>query len=194
MSSTSGRRIRIQFIPIFSVKLSSRWLVFELTRQHGRRAVAVATSQVTSPVTEEELTLTVKWSGKEYIVRVCGEDAMWELKWRTCEATNVLPKHQKLLYPKVGSKLSDDSLLLSQFALKASLKMTMIGTVDDEIIVDQVVAELSNKLGNQQPNLVLGNQVARQPSCLPRIWLLSNQNDCQGNQFGFLQLYLRFTP
>ncbi|KAL2526796.1 Nuclear proteasome inhibitor UBLCP1 [Abeliophyllum distichum] len=100
----------------------------------GCRAATVATSLVT----EEDLTLTVKWSGKEYIVRVCGEDTVGELKRRICEATNVLPKRQKLLYPKVGSKLSDDSLLLSQFPLKASLKMTMIGTVEDEIIVDQV--------------------------------------------------------
>ncbi|GAB4847841.1 hypothetical protein Ancab_026901 [Ancistrocladus abbreviatus] len=88
---------------------------------------------------EEELTLTVKWSGKEYTVRVCGDDTIGELKRRICEVTNVLPKRQKLLYPKiVGSKLSDDSSILSQLPLKSSLKMTMIGTVEDEIIVDQV--------------------------------------------------------
>ncbi|CAI9781769.1 unnamed protein product [Fraxinus pennsylvanica] len=97
-------------------------------------SVAVAMS----PVTEEELTLTVKWSGKEYTVRVCGDDTVGELKRRICEATNVLPKRQKLLYPKVGSKLADDTFLLSQIPLKASLKMTMIGTVEDEIIVDPV--------------------------------------------------------
>ena len=78
-------------------------------------------------MTEEEITLTVKWSGKEYTVRVCGDDTVGELKRRICEVTNVLPKRQKLLYPKVGSKLSDDSALLSQLSLKSSLKMTMIG-------------------------------------------------------------------
>nr|GMD10109.1 ubiquitin-like domain-containing CTD phosphatase [Ipomoea batatas]GMD12966.1 ubiquitin-like domain-containing CTD phosphatase [Ipomoea batatas] len=93
---------------------------------------------VTSPLTEEELTLTVKWTGKEYTVRVCGSDTVGELKRRICEVTNVLPKRQKLLYPKVGSKLADDCLLLSQIPIKASLKMTMIGTVEDEIFVDQV--------------------------------------------------------
>lgn len=77
--------------------------------------------------TEEEVTLTVKWSGKEYTVRVCGDDTVGELKRRICEVTNVLPKRQKLLYPKVGSKLADDSLLLSQIPLKSSLKMTMMG-------------------------------------------------------------------
>ena len=78
---------------------------------------------------EEEVTLTVKWSGKEYTVRVCGDDTVGELKRRICQLTNVLPLRQKLLYPKVGSKLNDDSLLLSQLPLKSSFKMTMIGYV-----------------------------------------------------------------
>lgn len=77
----------------------------------------------------EELTLTVKWSGKEYTVQVCGDDSVAELKRRICELTNVLPKRQKLLYPKIGNKLADDSVLLSQLPLKSSLKMTMIGFV-----------------------------------------------------------------
>lgn len=77
---------------------------------------------------EEELTLTVKWSGKEYTVRVCGDDSIGELKRRICQLTNVLPKRQKLLYPKVmGSRLSNDAVLLSELPLKSSLKMTMIG-------------------------------------------------------------------
>ncbi|KAI5661584.1 hypothetical protein M9H77_20907 [Catharanthus roseus] len=92
-----------------------------LLRMAGEYSAAAAA------VTEEEITLTVKWSGKEYTVRVCGDDTVGELKRRICEVTNVLPKRQKLLYPKVGSKLSDDSTLLSQLPLKASLKMTMIG-------------------------------------------------------------------
>ncbi|KVH93518.1 hypothetical protein Ccrd_004437 [Cynara cardunculus var. scolymus] len=102
--------------------------------------MAGASSSLTSPVTEEEITLTVKWSGKEYTVRVCGDDSVAELKRRICQLTNVLPKRQKLLYPKIGSKLADDSTLLSTLPLKSSLKMTMIGTVEDDIIVDQVDA------------------------------------------------------
>ncbi|OAY76804.1 Ubiquitin-like domain-containing CTD phosphatase [Ananas comosus] len=85
----------------------------------------------------EEMTLTVRWSGREYTVRVCGDDSVAELKRRICEATSVLPKRQKLLYPKLAAKLNDDSLLLSHLNLKASVKMTMIGTVEDDIIVDQ---------------------------------------------------------
>ncbi|CAH9130735.1 unnamed protein product [Cuscuta epithymum] len=103
-------------------------------------AAAASSSHQTvaaSPLTEEELALTVKWSGKEYTVRVCGNDTVGELKRLICEVTNVLPKRQKLLYPKVGSKLADDSLLLSQIPIKASIKMTMVGTVEDEIFVDQ---------------------------------------------------------
>ncbi|KAL0422261.1 UNVERIFIED_CONTAM: Ubiquitin-like domain-containing CTD phosphatase [Sesamum latifolium] len=94
-----------------------------------------ASAVAVSPLTEEELTLTVKWSGKEYTVRVCGDDTVGELKRRICEATNVLPKRQKLLYLK--SKLADDSVF-SQIPLKAAVKMTMIGTVEDDIIVDPV--------------------------------------------------------
>lgn len=76
----------------------------------------------------EEMTLTVRWSGKEYTVRVCGDDSVAELKRRICEATTVLPKRQKLLYPKLAAKLNDESVLLSQLNLKPSVKMTMIGS------------------------------------------------------------------
>ncbi|XP_057530529.1 ubiquitin-like domain-containing CTD phosphatase [Amaranthus tricolor] len=90
---------------------------------------------------EEEITLTVKWSGKEFSVRVCGDDTIGELKRRICQSTNVLPKRQKLLYPKImAPKLSDDSTLLSLLPLKSSVKMTMIGSVEDDIIIDPVDA------------------------------------------------------
>ncbi len=70
-------------------------------------------SIASSSVTEEELTLIVKWSGKEYTVRVCGDDSVGKLKRRICEFTTVLPKRQKLLYPKViSSKLANDSVLV----------------------------------------------------------------------------------
>lgn len=88
---------------------------------------AAAAAAASASSSEEEITLTLKWSGKEYTVRVCADDSVGELKRRICELTNVLPKRQKLLYPKVGSKLADDSLLLSHLPLKSSLKMTMIG-------------------------------------------------------------------
>ncbi|MED6219053.1 hypothetical protein PIB30_032307 [Stylosanthes scabra] len=93
-----------------------------------------------SSASEEEVTLTVKWSGKEYTVRVCGDDTVGELKRRICQLTNVLPIRQKLLYPKVGSKLNDDNLLLSALPLKSSFKMTMIGTTEEDILVDPVEA------------------------------------------------------
>ncbi|KAM7265167.1 hypothetical protein ACFE04_002850 [Oxalis oulophora] len=97
---------------------------------------AAPAAVASSNLTEEELTLIVKWSGKEYTVRVCGDDSVAELKRRICQLTNVLPKRQKLLYPKI--KLTDDSIFLSQLPFKSSIKMTMIGTVEDEIIVDQL--------------------------------------------------------
>lgn len=92
-----------------------------------------------SSTSEEEITLTVKWSGKEYTVHVCADDTVGELKRRICQSTNVLPKRQKLLYPKtLANKLADDSTLLSQLPLKSSVKMTMIGTLEDDILVEPV--------------------------------------------------------
>ncbi|KAK4270254.1 hypothetical protein QN277_023313 [Acacia crassicarpa] len=59
----------------------------------------------TTSMLEEELTLTVQWSRKEYTIRVCGNDTVGELKRRICELTNVSPNRQMLLYLKVGSNL-----------------------------------------------------------------------------------------
>ncbi|KAG5000034.1 hypothetical protein AAZX31_08G123900 [Glycine max] len=92
----------------------------------------------TASASWEELTLKVKWIGNEYTVRVCADDTVGELKRRICELTNVLPLRQKLLYPKLGSKLNDDSLFLSQLPLNSSLKMTMIGTTEEDLLVDPV--------------------------------------------------------
>jgi len=94
----------------------------------------------TNPESNEELTLAVKWVGKEYTVRVCSDDSVGELKRRICEVTNVLPKRQKLLNVKAGAKPADDTMLLSQLGLKPSIKIMMMGTVEDEILVDPVDA------------------------------------------------------
>uniref|UniRef100_A0A0A0KPW7 protein-serine/threonine phosphatase n=1 Tax=Cucumis sativus TaxID=3659 RepID=A0A0A0KPW7_CUCSA len=109
----------------------------------------MATSASNSSSSEEEITLTVEWSGKEYTIRVCGDDSVAELKRRICDLTNVLPKHQKLLYPEVGSELADDSLLLSQLQLKSSLKMTTIRTVEDDIIELSTIID-NLKLGKDE--------------------------------------------
>ncbi|XP_061365743.1 ubiquitin-like domain-containing CTD phosphatase [Gastrolobium bilobum] len=102
-------------------------------------ACSSSLSSSASSASTEEVTLKVKWSGKEYTVRVCGDDTVGELKRRICELTNVLPIRQKLLYPKMGSKLNDnDSLFLSQLPLNSSFKMTMIGTTEEDLIVDPV--------------------------------------------------------
>ncbi|XP_010246037.1 PREDICTED: ubiquitin-like domain-containing CTD phosphatase [Nelumbo nucifera] len=118
-----------------------------------------------SSLSDEELTLTVRWSGKEYTARVCGDDSVGELKRRICELTKVLPKRQKLLYPKVGPKLADDSVLLSELPLKSSVKMTMVGTVEDEIFVDQVDApEIIDdfELGQEEVVDIKDNEVNKQ--------------------------------
>jgi hypothetical protein len=77
----------------------------------------------------EEVTMAVKWAGKEYTVRVCADDTVGELKRRICEVTNVLPKRQKLLNVKAGVKPAEDSMLLSQLSLKPTIKIMMMGCV-----------------------------------------------------------------
>lgn len=78
---------------------------------------------------------------------VCGEDTVGELKRRICEQTNVQPKRQKLLNLKDGARPAGDDTLLSQLAVKPTLKIMMMGTVEDEIFVDQVSeAELVDDL------------------------------------------------
>lgn len=86
-----------------------------------------ASSSSSSSSSEEEMTLSVKWVGKEYVVRVCADDTVGELKRRICELTNVLPKRQKLLNVKLGSKPADDSTLLSHLSLKPNVKIMMLG-------------------------------------------------------------------
>lgn len=109
-------------------------------------ASASALTATSSSVPEEELTLTVKWSGKEYTVRVCGDDSVGELKRRICELTTVLPKRQKLLYPKlIASRLADDSVLLSQLPLKSSLKMTMIGYLHFTTLISYLNTKMTKK-------------------------------------------------
>ncbi|CAM6103040.1 unnamed protein product [Calypogeia fissa] len=86
----------------------------------------------------EEMTLGLKWAGKDFTVRVCADDTVGELKRRICELTNVLPKRQKLLNVKVGAKPAQDSSLLSAVSVKPGVKISMMGTVEDEILVDPV--------------------------------------------------------
>lgn len=101
-----------------------------MERSKERRTGGEMASESTSssnPASVEEITMAVKWSGKEYTVRVCADDTVGELKRRICEVTNVLPKRQKLLNVKAGVKPADDSMLLSQLTLKPSLKIMMMG-------------------------------------------------------------------
>lgn len=94
-----------------------------------------------NPESVEELTMMVKWSGNgTFVVRVCADDTVGELKRRICELTNVLPKRQKLLNVRVGATPAVDSMLLSQLNIKLTTKIVMMGTVEDEILVEPVDA------------------------------------------------------
>ncbi|XP_006646527.1 ubiquitin-like domain-containing CTD phosphatase [Oryza brachyantha] len=83
------------------------------------------------------MTLVAKWKGQDYTVQVVGDDTLGELKRRICEVTGVLPKRQKLLYPKFKLMECEDSGLISSIPFKPGVKINMIGTVEDEIFMDQ---------------------------------------------------------
>ena len=90
-------------------------------------------SSLATPVrqseTVEEMTLKVKWAGKEYGVRVCKDDSIGELKRRICEVTLVLPKRQKLIGLNAKGKMAEDSMIIGRLALKANAKIMMVGSV-----------------------------------------------------------------
>ncbi|BAB92447.1 CTD-like phosphatase domain-containing protein-like [Oryza sativa Japonica Group] len=96
-----------------------------------------AIAAVAEAAPPEEMTLVAKWKGNDYTVRVVGDDTLGELKRRICEVTGVLPKRQKLLYPKFKLNECKDSELISSIPFKPNVKINMIGTVEDEIFVDQ---------------------------------------------------------
>ncbi|KAL6840236.1 hypothetical protein ACP4OV_030046 [Aristida adscensionis] len=98
---------------------------------------ADALGAVAEAAPAEEITLVVKWRGKEQAVRMVGDDTLGELKLRICEVTGVLPKRQTLLYPKLMLKDIDDSTLLSAIPFKPNGKITMVGTIEEEIFVGQ---------------------------------------------------------
>ncbi|RCV28355.1 hypothetical protein SETIT_5G399100v2 [Setaria italica] len=100
-------------------------------------ADAPSLAAVAEAAPPEEITLVVKWCGQEQTVRMVGDDTLGELKLRICEATGVLPKRQTLLYPKIMLKGIDDSTLLSSIPFKPNGKISMIGTVEEEIFVGQ---------------------------------------------------------
>ncbi|GJP36532.1 hypothetical protein CLOM_g8472 [Closterium sp. NIES-68] len=89
---------------------------------------------------EEEMTLGVRWAGKDLTVRASGDDTVGELKRRLCEATGVLPARQKLLNLKLGGRPAGDSTLLSQLVIKPTVKIMMMGTVESEIVLDPLEA------------------------------------------------------
>uniref|UniRef100_A0A0D9V8G8 protein-serine/threonine phosphatase n=1 Tax=Leersia perrieri TaxID=77586 RepID=A0A0D9V8G8_9ORYZ len=96
-----------------------------------------AIAAVAEAAPPEEMTLVVKWVTKDYTVRVVGDDTLGELKRRICEVTGVLPKRQKVLYPRFKLNECDDSTLLSAIPFKPGVKINMVGTPESELFVDQ---------------------------------------------------------
>ncbi|KAL0712119.1 hypothetical protein Bca4012_019097 [Brassica carinata] len=102
------RLLALIIVPVRSSRVSAI-----LGNPRGRRTDwighAPSLSRGLQPLSKEgDLTLIVRWNGKEYTLRNCTDDSVAESKRRICFLTNVLRKRQKLLYPK---DIVDDSEL-----------------------------------------------------------------------------------
>lgn len=83
---------------------------------------------------EDELKITVKWSGKEYeITDIRGEDTVLALKERIHKETGVLPKRQKLLNLKFKGKAAQDEDLIGKLDLRPGFKLMLMGSREEDI-------------------------------------------------------------
>ena len=83
---------------------------------------------------ERTVTLTVKWSGSEYVVTLPLDASVGKLKEAIHEKTGVRPPRQKLMGLKcTNKKAATDDTSLSFLVLKPGAKIMMVGTREDDL-------------------------------------------------------------
>uniref|UniRef100_A0A182IJ68 Ubiquitin-like domain-containing protein n=1 Tax=Anopheles atroparvus TaxID=41427 RepID=A0A182IJ68_ANOAO len=112
----------------------------------------------------KEVTLIIKWSGKEYPIEDLTEhDTVAVLKHEICKKTQVRPERQKLLNLKHKGKPVTDDIRLGALELKANFKVMMVGSLEADIMeassrptdVGSVVNDLDNE---DEDNVPLENK------------------------------------
>lgn len=87
-----------------------------------------------------QISLVVKWAGKEYPIDDLDVNAtVLDLKQIVRQKTNVLPDRQKLLNLKFKGKPAADDVLLSSINLKSGAKIMMVGSSEEDIEAAQEV-------------------------------------------------------
>ncbi|XP_022344616.1 ubiquitin-like domain-containing CTD phosphatase 1 [Crassostrea virginica] len=82
---------------------------------------------------ESDHAVIVKWSGQEFKLTVDKDGTVENLKKAIQDATGVLPERQKLLGLKFKGKPPGDEVALTDLKLKASTKIMMMGTREEEL-------------------------------------------------------------
>mmetsp|Transcript_16732 Transcript_16732/g.28707 ORF Transcript_16732/g.28707 Transcript_16732/m.28707 type:complete len:323 (-) Transcript_16732:615-1583(-) len=89
----------------------------------------------------DDITISVKWSGKEFIVSVSRVSTVAHLKRKLQELTQIDPKRQKLL----GIKSKDDNDALAPL-VKPGVKVMLMGTPDAVIAATHKEAEVAHEV------------------------------------------------
>lgn len=81
-----------------------------------------------------EITVTVKWNGKEYEIGPIKDiETVFTLKTEICKVTGVKPERQKLLNLKYINKIAEDGHKLHLLNLKPKFKILMMGSLEKDI-------------------------------------------------------------
>jgi len=89
---------------------------------------------------DTEVTLVIKWNGKEYPIRIAQQDTLGGIKRKLEDETCVNEKKQKIIGLKtMAGKMPTDDTQISELSLKPKQRIMMLGSIDAELkkIADQ---------------------------------------------------------
>lgn len=97
-------------------------------------AAQVASSGTPVTTDDQEVVLTVKWGGTNFVVELAQEDTVADLKAHLFSLTDILLEHQKLIgLPGVPMKAAGEDILLKSLKLKHEQRIMLVGTPSDDL-------------------------------------------------------------
>ncbi|XP_046995663.1 ubiquitin-like domain-containing CTD phosphatase 1 [Schistocerca americana] len=112
---------------------------------------------------ENEVTIVVKWSGKEYSINNLSEsDTVQTLKNAIQKETGVRPERQKLLNLKLKGKIPGDDCQIGTLKLKPGFKVMMMGSLEEDIadasVPPEDIPEVINDLDIEEEEVAIENK------------------------------------
>lgn len=112
---------------------------------------------------ENEVTIVVKWSGKEYNINNLSEsDTVQTLKNAIQKETGVRPERQKLLNLKLKGKIPDDDCQIGTLKLKPGFKVMMMGSLEEDIadasVPPEDMPDVINDLDIEEEEVAIENK------------------------------------